>query len=251
MEPHVYKQIFDAECIHWWFKVRRRIIERVLSRHLVAPLPAALDIGSGTGLNAMLIKKFASEVRGLEKSPEAIILSKVRYPELEVTQASFPEADLDRQYNLITLFDVLEHLSDDYRALANIKRHLSSGGKVVITVPAFQWLWSEHDNILHHFRRYTKSSLVKVIKQVDGFEIEYISYFNTTLFLPIVIFRFLRNILGFNRNKTDDFLVPKVLNRLLEKLFAFDLKLINKSLCPFGISIIAVLRKAESSGSES
>jgi hypothetical protein len=93
--------------------------------------------------------------------------------------------------------------------------------------------------------------LVKVIKQVDGFEIEYISYFNTTLFLPIVIFRFLRNILGFNRNKTDDFLVPKVLNRLLEKLFAFDLKLINKSLCPFGISIIAVLRKAESSGSES
>ena len=182
----------------------------------------ALDSGSGTGLNSLIIGEFANKVEGLEMSPEAIRLSALRAPNLVVKEGSFPESQLEKQYDLISLFDVLEHIKDDQKSINRIGEALKPGGLAVLTIPAYPWLWSEHDKTLHHFRRYRKQDLVNLVNQAGGLKIEYMSYFNTTLFLPIIAFRGLRNLLHFNNHKTDDFLVPKTLNTLLEKIFAFD-----------------------------
>ena len=243
MEHHVYQQIFDVEKVHWWFCGRRKIIEQILKKHMSTTVDVALDIGSGTGLNSLIIGEFANKVEGLEMSPEAIRLSALRAPNLVVKEGSFPESQLEKQYDLISLFDVLEHIKDDQKSINRIGEALKPGGLAVLTIPAYPWLWSEHDKTLHHFRRYRKQDLVNLVNQAGGLKIEYMSYFNTTLFLPIIAFRGLRNLLHFNNHKTDDFLVPKTLNTLLEKIFAFDRVLLKRKWCPFGISIVMVLKK--------
>ncbi|MBI5530068.1 MAG: class I SAM-dependent methyltransferase [Candidatus Doudnabacteria bacterium] len=243
MEHHVYQQIYDVEKVHWWFCGRRKIIEQVLKSSIPTKVDLALDIGSGTGLNSLIIKQFAHRVEGLEMSAEAIRLSALRAPELKVENGSFPETKLTKNYDLVTLFDVLEHIKDDEESLKQIKTALKPGGLVVLSVPAYPWLWSEHDKVLHHFRRYTKADLKNLVNKVGGYNIEYVSYFNTTLFFPILAFRWLRNLFHFNDHKTDDFLVPKTLNKFLEKIFLFDRVLLKRNICPFGISLILVLRK--------
>lgn len=244
MEPGVYQQIYEVELFHWWFCVRREIIAQVMAKHVSPGLLRALDIGCGTGLNGQILQKFAISVSGLDPADEAVKYFALRSPGLSVIQGSFPEDIPLGNFDLISMFDVLEHLEDDKKSIRQVEFMLSPGGYAVITVPAYKYLWTDHDRILHHYRRYTKKSLLGLIAKETKLEPVYVSYFNTVLFLPIAVFRFLRKMLRFFPDRTDDFAVPKILNNLLRQIFSTEKFLIKHSPLPFGVSIICILKKS-------
>ncbi len=243
MEKQVYQQIFDVEKTHWWFIGRRKIIARTIKNNVKSKVARALDIGSGTGLNSVILKEVATNVSAMDPSEEAVRLSKLRAPELQVLQGSFPYVELSERYSLITMFDVLEHIEPDVKSLKKVESLLEPGGMAVITVPAFPFLWSDHDRVLHHFRRYTKKSLVDVVKNNTGLSIVSIEYFNSFLFIPIAFFRALRKLFHILPDRADDFMVSPGLNSLLLSVFSFEGWLMQKLKYPFGISIICVLQK--------
>lgn len=242
MDNQVYQQIYDLELRHWWFQGRRKIIFDLIRRTIGSGARAVLDIGCGTGLNAELFRRLGARVTGLESSDVAIAQAKERFPELNIIKGEFPGVTLDDRFQIVTLFDVLEHFQDDLAALQGVYSLLEDGGYAVVTVPAFSFLWTEHDELAHHKRRYTKLFLQNRLEE-SGFSVVRASYFNTLLFCPILVIRILRKLFRLRKGSSDFFMVPDFFNKILASLFGaerFLLRLIN---LPFGVSIIAIARK--------
>jgi SAM-dependent methyltransferase len=243
MEDKAYKTMAENERKHWWFCGRRIILASVLKKIIKDRVQRALDIGSGTGGTTCDLLKFSKEVYGLEPSIEAIAYTQANYPELNIIQGFFPEKIPAGQFDLITILDVLEHIKDDRSAIEALSNLLSPSGVAVITVPAFPFLWSSHDEHLHHFRRYTISKLKKLIIENKSLSIQYINYYNSILFFIIVLVRLFHKVSGIKREGDDEKIPGKMLNCVLKKIFSFErLWLPNRSL-PFGVSIICVIKK--------
>jgi SAM-dependent methyltransferase len=144
-------------------------------------------------------------------------------------------------FDLITALDVIEHIDQDVDSLKTIRSRLVSGGKAIITVPAYMFLWSAFDEMNEHKRRYTLTELNTKLIQA-GFTVEKISYFNTLLFPVVFVVRMLNNVLG--RNGASDIDMPSLpLNFVLENIFGIEQYLLNIVNLPFGVSILAVVRK--------
>ena len=244
MERGQYLEIYNIERNHWWFRGRRKIIESCLKSFLPNKVANALDVGCGTGFNMILLENFAEKVSGLDKSEVAIRLAKKLNPKLNLIKGSFPEFVTGQQYDIITLLDVLEHIEDDSTALKRIEELLLPGGIALITVPAFSFLWTNYDRLLHHKRRYTKKMLKKLIVSRTSLLIKKMSYFNTLMFLPILIFRALRKVFNLNKDSSDLFILPRPLNSLFEKIFSLESFILRWANFPFGVSILLVLRKS-------
>ena len=244
MESRLYQEIEELELRgHWWFKSRHKIIRSLLKKFIFSRAATALDIGCGTGTTLKLFKEFNLKVSGLDASDEALVLSKVKNPTAVLFRGSFPEIDFRGQYDVITLLDVLEHIDDDAFAVRKLGETLAPNGIAIITVPAFMLLWTEHDDILYHKRRYTKRSFLKVLHSSPKLKIEKLSYFNFLLFPAIVSFRLARRIFLFRRGASDFFTLPKPLNWLLLKVFSLEEKLLTLVNFPFGVSLVSVVRR--------
>ncbi|OGF64228.1 hypothetical protein A2661_00590 [Candidatus Giovannonibacteria bacterium RIFCSPHIGHO2_01_FULL_45_24] len=243
MERAQYIELYNTEKDHWWFRGRRRIISECLRLFCPQKVERALDIGCGTGFNAVLLGNFSKNVFGLDFSDVAADLAKKLNPDFTLIKGEFPEIKLDEQYNVITLLDVLEHIEDDVAALKRIEELLAPGGLALITVPAFDFLWTEHDKLLHHKRRYAKPGLMSLIRSRTNLTIKKISYFNAFMFLPILVFRYLRRAFNLGEGESDFFMLPKPLNYALEKIFSLEAKILRLANFPFGVSIICVLQK--------
>jgi SAM-dependent methyltransferase len=149
------------------------------------------------------------------------------------------------KYDLILMLDVLEHLDDDAQALLKLDLRLKPGGWLLITVPAYQFLWSEHDDINHHKRRYVLKGLKQVVSQA-GYSIYYGSYFNTFLFPIVAGVRIVKKILQISNstgNSNDLLLPPKPVNQFLSLLFASERYLMDQLSLPFGVSVLLLARK--------
>ena len=139
------------------------------------------------------------------------------------------------------LLDVLEHIDDDSGSLSAVRSLMSNNGVILITVPAFQWLWSEHDVVHHHRRRYSKENLKEKL-DLCGFKVKYISYFNTLLFPFALAERIKQRI--FPPHVTKVLKLPnRKINYLLEKIFSMEVNFINKISLPFGLSLLVVAEK--------
>lgn len=242
MEKQLYQEMYDIEEKHWWFHGRRKILYSVL-KQAIGKVEKILDIGCGTGFNAQWLRGLGREVYGLEMSEEAIKFARSRAPELNIIKGEFPNHKIKEKFDIITLFDVLEHFDDDGKALAAVRDLLNPGGYVILSVPAFSFLWSEHDELAHHKRRYTGRELRDKLTAA-GFEVVRLTYFNTFLFPLILVFRFLRKIFGLRAGKTDFFMAPAPLNLWLAKIFGAERFLLRYISFPFGVSLLAVVRKA-------
>lgn len=241
MKQELYKELYELEEKHWWFVGRRKIIFSLIQKYIPDNLGKILDIGCGTGLNSDLLRNRGGEVIGLEISEDAIRYASRRAPWLKVIKGSFPETDLSGKFDLITLFDVLEHIDDDNSALLTVKELLSEKGYAVITVPAFKYLWSSHDELAHHKRRYTSRELRQKIEEA-GFELVKVSYFNF-IFSPLIfIVRFFRNFFGLFPSSTDFFLPPNWLNGILAWVFSTERFWLEFGNFPFGVSIITIIK---------
>jgi SAM-dependent methyltransferase len=238
MERVVYQQMAELDDRHWWYRARREVIADLIRREARPPENAAiLEIGCGTGHNLAMLGGFG-HVDGLELDDEARALSEKRLGRA-VMRSPLPELGevADRHYDLIGAFDVIEHVDDDAAALASIAAKLKPGGKFVMTVPAHQWMWTAHDVVNHHKRRYSKSSLKRLIDS-SPLKLDKIGYFNSLLFPLAVAERAASKLRG--REDADVKLPAAPLNSVLEAVFRSERYLVGRLPLPPGLSLFAV-----------
>jgi len=240
MEKNIYEAMHHVENSHWWFQGRRMITLLLIEQHLKRGAGyEILDIGCGTGGQMKHLKVFGS-VKGFDIEEKAVEYCKKSGLDAQVGSTDNIPSN-DSVFDLVTAFDVLEHV-DDVRALEEVLRVLRPGGKLIFTVPAYKFLWSEHDTLHHHMRRYTKRRLVQLFKGT-GFKIKKVSYYNFVLF-PIVFG--LRKIPIINKlYSVEDSLKipPHNINSTLQKILSSERFILRYTNIPFGVSLLGVVEK--------
>lgn len=187
MNPAYAQKYAAYEESHWWFRARRIILADLLRREIDwKPGLDVLEVGVGPGLNLYSLYPSTSRLRGMEPDVENAKIAAGRgpVPVAVGTVEAMPDELANQRYDLITLFDVLEHIENDLEALRRLRGLLRDGGALVLTVPAHAWLWSRHDVMNQHFRRYSRTGLENVLRAA-GFHIQRLGFFNSFL-LPLV-----------------------------------------------------------------
>jgi SAM-dependent methyltransferase len=237
MERVVYDQMAELDQRHWWYRARREVLAALIHRLVKPPAGAhILEIGCGTGHNLPMLSSFG-EVDALELDEQARGHAEKRLGR-EVMSAPLPElAGVPDGYDLIGAFDVIEHIDDDRAGVASIASKLKAGGKFVMTVPAHPWMWSAHDVVNHHKRRYSKRSL-KALIQGSPLRLDSIGYFNSLLFPVAVVERLASK--ARRKDEADMGMPAAPLNAALERAFATERHLIGRVPLPPGLSLYAV-----------
>ena len=242
MEAQVFQRMAELDSSHWWFVARRDILESLIRRIVRPPQGARiLEVGCGTGHNLDMLARFGS-VEATELDDSARAIASKRFGR-EIKPAALPDLSMlpESHFDLVALLDVLEHVEDDRSALAAIRSRLKPGGKLLVTVPGNPWMWSAHDEAHHHHRRYRKAQLKRVAREM-GFEVDLLSPFNTLLFPLIAAARAVGKLSG--RESADDAMPPRPVNGVLRTIFGLETGLVGRVPLPFGVSLVAVLRRA-------
>jgi SAM-dependent methyltransferase len=235
-------QTHRAEDRHWWYRGRRTVLEGVLGG---LDLPAGtriLDAGCGSGRNMIELARYGT-VTGVELSETSVALARERQCG-EVVAGSVLEMPFpDHSFELAVSLDVIEHLEDDLTALREMRRTVAPGGALLVTVPAYQWLWSGHDEINHHHRRYTRRSLQRVAEQAGWRQVR-TTYFNSLLLPVAIVLRVLDRVSTKTTESSLDLWVPpEPLNWVLERPLALEAAMIKRGgRIPAGLSLLAVFR---------
>jgi SAM-dependent methyltransferase len=238
MEREVYEAMAEHDERHWWYRARRQVIAELIRRKVPLPKDARLlEIGCGTGHNLPMLGEFG-QVDALEVDPIARGMAEKRLGRM-VLSSPLPALDglPDDTYDIVAALDVVEHIPDDKAALEGIARVLKPGGKLLMTVPAHQWMWSAHDVVNHHQRRYSKRDFKRLVDQ-SPLQLESIGYLNSLLFPLAMAQRLASKLTG----KEDANLAPPAepINQVLERVFALERRVIGRIPLPPGLSLFAV-----------
>jgi SAM-dependent methyltransferase len=242
MDRRVYDRMAEHDSTHWWYRARRDILADYLTREGGLPAQARiLEIGCGTGHNLPMLAQFGS-VEAIEIDPAAREIASKRLGK-DVGAAPLPGLPgvPAGQYDLIAVLDVVEHIEDDVAALRAMRERLAPGGKILITVPAHQWMWSAHDVVNHHHRRYSKVTLAKAI-EAAGLRPRKLGYFNSLLFPLAAGARIAGRLTG--RDDSDDSPPPAPVNKLFETIFRLERHLVGRLPMPPGVSIVTLAEPA-------
>lgn len=238
MDRVLYQHMEEFDGRHWWYRARRRVLADLIGREVQLPANAAiLEVGCGSGHNLPMLAKFGT-VDALELDDAARKLAERRLGR-KIMNAPLPELDGvdEHHYDLIAALDVIEHIEDDRAALASIASKLKPGGTFIMTVPAHQWMWSAHDELNHHKRRYSKRQLKRLIEE-SPLRLRKIGYFNSLLF-PLA----LAQRLAFKLRGNEDAgltLPPAPLNAALEAVFGAERHLVGRLPLTPGLSLFAL-----------
>ncbi|MBC7889445.1 MAG: class I SAM-dependent methyltransferase [Ferruginibacter sp.] len=247
MDKNYVQQYGELENNHWWFIIRRKIILQTLQNY-IPPKEAGklkiLNVGAAAGGSSKWLAAFG-EVISLENDPLFVhYLNGEQIPVINASVTAIPLAD--NSFDLVCAFDVIEHVIADQKAVDELIRVCKPGGTIFITVPAFQSLWGRHDVVNGHQRRYTKQQLQQLVNSHTA-TIQYTTYFNSILFLPVFLFRKIESI--FNKNPKQghsDFSYFKTntfVNKVLQFVFGLELSLLRSTRLPFGVSLMMLCRK--------
>ncbi|MDV3458752.1 class I SAM-dependent methyltransferase [Sphingomonas sp. HF-S4] len=241
MDRIVYERMAAHDTTHWWYRARRDILAEYLTRWGGLPEDARiLEIGCGTGHNLPMLAQFG-EIDAIEIDETAGAKASER---LGKPVGTSPLPDLvgiePGSYDLVAVLDVIEHVEDDVAALKAIATALKPGGKILITVPAHQWMWSAHDVVNHHKRRYSKAGFAALLDKA-GLRGAKLGYFNSLLFPVAVAARFAGKLMG--KDDSDDSPPPKPLNTLFEGIFRVERHLVGRIPLPPGLSLITLASK--------
>lgn len=244
MDAAVYRAHAELERDHWWFVGRRAVVGDVIEHHIGKEIGRILDVGCGTGGMLPLLARFG-DVTGVEPEPFAVDHARRQPVDAEVILGRVPEdVPPTADYDLVTAFDVIEHLEDDVGALRAMASAARAGGFVLVTVPAVPWLWSEHDVANGHVRRYRRSELIRVLREA-GLDVRHLSSFNAVLFAPIAAVRLVGRLRRKARPGRSDFdmgVPPKPVNRVLARGLGAERRFVSGRGLPIGVSLIAVAR---------
>ena len=243
MRPDEHARMFEFEDHYWWFVGRQAVIRALLDRHL-RPVPdrTILDVGCGSGATLKVLEDYGYTI-GLDPYASAIALSKqrglTRLVVGDATRLPYPAESFD----LVTALDVMEHIEDDVAALGEVHRVLKPNGQMLLTVPAYQWLWSQHDIALDHFRRYTASLLKQRVKAA-GFIIERLTYC-ISLLLPAAAALRLSERYRKPKHGPQAALIelPKPLNAFCLATVQLEASLLRYINLPAGVSVVCLARR--------
>jgi SAM-dependent methyltransferase len=232
-----------VEADHWWFRGRRQLLAAMIRELGIRRDARTLDVGSGTGANLSLLSELGFErVVGLDRSEEAIrYCGEKALPPVEggdLCDLPFAEGDFD----LVIAADILEHVDDEARAIGELRRVLRPGGRLIVTVPAFQSLWGLQDRVSHHKRRYRRHQLEARLRE-GGLEVARSFYFNYLLFAPIWLARQLMRLLRIEVASENE-INTSLLNAMLTRVFSWDVRSAPHLRPAFGVSILALAQRA-------
>lgn len=242
MKEHTYPIMFRVEQSHWWYTGRRKILESFLEdicRHITDRRPHILDVGCGTGANLLMLSKYG-DAEGVDVSEDALAFCRERGLKNVKLGAAEKLPYEEGTFDLVTALDVVEHLDDDLGGLREMRRVLRPGGRVLLFVPTFMFLWGLQDDVSNHRRRYRLPELRRVLEQA-GFEIERTTYANITFFLPILLARKLMRATGIKAESENNINVP-ALNGLLGGMLGAESVVLKYMNIPFGVSGLCVAR---------
>jgi len=231
-----------VEQSHWWHIGRRQIIAsfvKDICRHVTDRRPRILDVGCGTGANLLMLSEFG-DAEGVDVSEDALAFCHERgLNQVKLGAAEALPYD-DGTFDLVTALDVVEHMDDDLAGLKEMRRVLRPGGRVLLFVPTFMFLWGLQDEVSHHRRRYRLPELARVLEQA-GFEIERTTYANITFFLPILMMRQLMRLTGIKTDSENNINLS-ALNGVLGRVFGTESWFLKRMNLPFGVSGLCVAR---------
>ena len=239
-----YKHIYDLEEDYWWFASRRNLVSHLI-KLLGVSSPSILDAGSGTGLNLLSFGKLGKTF-GLDASNQAIEFC-TRRDLKNIAQCEIENiCDKEKTFDIITCLDTLEHIENPVRALSELSKVLKDDGKLILAVPAFKALWSQHDDISCHFRRYSKKLLLYDLNDA-GLKSEKMGYFFFTSFFAIAAMRIIKKLLLSKKKIQSDIAIslPRPLNKILKFLFRMEMKVFQHVGLPFGTTLYAVVSKKD------
>jgi len=246
MRADLYPELHRLEKNYWWHVGKRDIVFSLLDSYWTNHVGESmiLDVGCGAGLMLECLKRYGTPL-GLDFSKDALHYCQKR--QLNFLCQADASAFLpfkDSSFDLITVLDLLEHLDDDERVLKEFFRVLNQEGILLISAPAFRFLWSYWDEMLHHKRRYTVVELRDKLSRA-GFSIRKISYSNAFIFSPVIVVRQLKRLWNSNsQTQTSDFMpVPSMVNAVLKLLYRVEASLLKRLSFPFGLSVICLAQK--------
>jgi len=246
MYEHEYDAMYRLEDSYWWYVARRALAVELLNEEVVGrEAPLILDVGCGTGANISDFARLTSTI-GIDTSIDALHFCQSR----GITAVALSPLEVlpfgCSSFDIVTALDVLEHTDDDLHCLREIHRVSKKKGLVLITVPAYGFLWSEHDEALKHRRRYTAHELRNKLA-LTGFDVVRTSYFISTLFFPILVLRIWQGLRKSSTHpRTSVYVLPRWINSALVNLLALERKLFQRINIPFGVSIVALARPVDS-----
>jgi len=238
MERILYEQMAQLDEVHWWYVARRKVLESLIDRRVRPPAGARiLEVGCGTGHNLQMLERFG-QVDAVEVDRDARTFAEKRLGR-KIASARLPALrGIERgAYDLVAALDVVEHIDDDRSTVAALASCLKPGGKLLVTVPAHQWMWSAHDELNHHKRRYSKRALRKLIEE-SPLKLDAIGYFNSILFPLAVAARLASKASG--KGGGEESLPPRPVNYVFERAFAAERRLVGAFPLPPGLSLFAV-----------
>lgn len=252
MEQDQQRRYYELGRSYWWLAGKYRIVDDALARAIGKGNGRSrrlLDLGCGPG-NMLDYLARRGEVYGSDYSADALGFCRSRdYHRL--FRADFQRLPVaDASFDIVTCIDVLEHLDDDVRAIAELRRILRPGGTLLVTVPAFMSLWGDHDDLYGHRRRYRAGELRGRLAAA-GFEVRKVSYFEPLFFLPLWLYRKAKRLLpvGEGLSARDDFVaLPGFVNALLTELVASERFALRHASFPVGVTLLALAEAPPAEG---
>lgn len=240
MDRAAYAGMAAIEERHWWFVARRQILSALIDRMYLPSDARILEAGCGTGGNLAMLSRYG-ELHAFEFDDGARALSAAKGL-CPVDFGALPDR-VDASgapYDLIAMLDVLEHVDEDVASLATLSAMLAEDGRLLLSVPAVPALWSSHDELHHHKRRYTKAGLAQVCSSA-GLAIESISYFNSLLFPLALAQRVAVKLLG--STQPIDAVPAAPVNATFQAIFAAERHVLGRMGFPIGLSLYVVARR--------
>jgi len=245
MRKNIYQKFYDIEETNWWFKGMHDLLLDLISANLKFHVKSKLlDIGCGTGLWPKYLSRFGN-VYCLDNSREAIKFCAARNLNKLIVGQAEELPYKDECFDFVSAIGVVEHLDDDQLLLREINRILKPGGYMVLLTSAFDFLWSAHDDLVHHKKRYRKKTIETLLIQAELESLK-ISYVNSILFPGIAGIRIIQKLINWIPAKNDVtkiFTVSEFLNNLLFKILRLESSLLKHMCFPFGVGIVALAQK--------
>jgi len=250
MQPEAQRQFAELEREHWWFRGRRRVYLELLRAALGSVrVPRALDLGGGAGGFSEALGDAAERVVRVDLDAEALRLAQERRAGPCAVADARRLPFRARSFDLVALFDVLEHVPEEARALAEVRRVTRPGGLIVLSVPAYAWLYANNDRVAGHVRRYTRARLRRAL-EAGGLRVERVTHTNVALFpaiapavLLLKLAERLRLVPRRSQHTNLSLPAPRWLSALLYRVFAAELWLSRRFDLPVGHSILALARR--------
>ncbi|HET9161706.1 MAG TPA: class I SAM-dependent methyltransferase [Caulobacteraceae bacterium] len=240
MERAAYDRMKVLETSHWWFLGRRDVLSRLLGGLSLPARARILEAGCGVGGNIEMLAHFG-KVQAFEPDEPSRQYVSARTG-VTPAQGYLPN-DVPfkkKSFDAVCAFDMVEHVDDDAGAVTALGELVAPGGYLIVTVPAYQWMWSRHDEVHHHKRRYSRARILDIVR-AGGLEPIKASYFNAVLFPLAAMVRFAKKLARID--SSDDAMPPAFVNGLFRRLFSLEGGWLANHDLPFGLSIVVIARR--------